>query len=484
MMRPSGWPTGRAERIVLLALGALLLVGVGLRIAVMLTRGPGFFGTADSFLYIRAARDELFSPPTWPVGYQAFLRGAHALSPTMSFAIALQHALGVGTALLLFATVRRVAPAAWGLLPAAVVLLSGPVIFLEQAVLSETLFTFLVAATCYCAVRALGAERPRWAFATGLVGAAAGCVRPIGLLPAALAIVWLAAGTPGALRRRLLAAGTAALAAWLLLAGYVAAARHEVGYVGPGLSRAGGWNLYARVAPFADCDRFTPPARARGLCEQRPPSERPAPSMYATGVSPATRVFEGWSAVRPADDRALTAFARGAVLHQPDDYLRTLAVDLSRFWSSDRYDERFPRSDYDAFLPDLSVTAPGNVAALGGWYATAHAVAQGAPGGLGAYVRHTRLEGPLFVLLLALGVVGVALARGRRLAVGILLLGSSAAVLVGPIATLYFSPRYAIPGYGLLAAAGAVGCATLWERTVPRLARRRRGLRIDGRVAA
>jgi hypothetical protein len=49
--------------------------------------------------------------------------------------------------------------------------------------------------------------------------------------------------------------------------------------------------------------------------------------------------------------------------------------------------------------------------------------------------------------------------------------------LIAPVVTAVYAARYAVPGYGPLAAAGALGAATLWER----LAARRRAQVGSGR---
>ena len=47
-----------------------------------------------------------------------------------------------------------------------------------------------------------------------------------------------------------------------------------------GLNDMRGWNLYAHVAPFADCGKFTPPEGTAILCVARPPAKRPGPFGY------------------------------------------------------------------------------------------------------------------------------------------------------------------------------------------------------------
>ncbi len=443
----------------------LVALGVVLRLASMAAWTPALLGNFDTPLYLTSAANDLFSDPGRPAGYPLFLRGLHALYPSLSLLVLAQHLLGVCTALLLFSSVRRVVSDGWALLPAAIVLLAGPQLFHEQAVLSEPLFAFLLAALCYCCVRALESNPLAWGSAAGLLAAAAACVRAVGLLFVGLAVVWLVAAVPAPALRRLAIGGAATLAAALVIGAYAASARHEAGYVGPGLTRVGGLHTYSSVAPFADCGRFTPPPGTRGLCERRAPADRPGPFWYQP---PPFRFFAG-GPITPEQDRQLSAFARTVVLHQPLDYLRDRGAELTRFWSSDLHHANGLDSEsYGVVRTGLSQPIhrkTGRV--LREWYGNPKPkIWNGAWDALSAYERRTRLEGPVFVLLVLLALAGLPLARGQRLKVGLLLAGAAMAALVGPVVLTYYDARFAIPGYGLLGAAAAIGAAGLWERAV------------------
>ncbi len=466
------WPAAPGERKVVAALGLLLVAGIALRLTLMAAQSPALLGYDDTLVYLGSARDHLFGVPSSPVGYVVFLRAAHWVWGSLAFLVGLQHLLGVAMALLLFATVRRVAPAGWGLIPAAVVLLAGPQLLLEHAPLSESSFAFLVTASCYCATRALTGGSAPWGWAAGLLAATAGCVRSLGLALVVLVVLCLVLGTRGGWRPRLGAGVGAALAAWVLIAPYVIATKHEVGYVGPGLTRASGWALYARAAPFADCGRFTPPAGTTALCERRPPSKRPEARHYALFDSPAERAFGRPPYASPRENRALTAFARAAILHQPLDYLGDVGDDLGRYWSSEPRTSGATGESYGVLARHLATLPPTTAAFTAKWYSTPPEPGDaGLASGVREWERRTRLEGPLLVLLALAALLGLPLARGPRLAVALLLVGTSLLSLVGPVASAFFDARYAVPGYGPLAASGALGGASLvgWVR-----ARRRR----------
>ena len=89
-----------------------------------------------------------------------------------------------------------------------------------------------------------------------------------------------------------------------------------------------GWNLYARVAPFADCAQFSPPKKTSVLCETTPIAARPGAFGYVWNAnSIARRHF----ALNPKAPKLLGAFARQVILHQPADYLRAVVIDLARY---------------------------------------------------------------------------------------------------------------------------------------------------------
>jgi 4-amino-4-deoxy-L-arabinose transferase-like glycosyltransferase len=235
----------------------LLALGIGLRVRLIAAQDPAFIGIGDSTSYIAAAQHNVFRHAAlhqWPAGYPAFLRLVHALAPSLWLTVLIQHLLGLGTALLLFLTVRCVAPPLWGLLPAGIVLLAGPQLFLEHAVMSEAPFTFLIAAFTYSTVRAREGQALLWGALAGALAAAAACVRTVGTPFVAVVVVWLLATTPGSFRQRLPGALAVVLSACLVFGAYLVEMKRETGFGGPKLTRKGDWG-----APTAarDVNRVT-----------------------------------------------------------------------------------------------------------------------------------------------------------------------------------------------------------------------------------
>ncbi len=410
------------------ALVALIAVGVILREAMFLAQSPGLFGISDTAHYVAAAKVGIYllavngdnpylitDPNPWPAGYPLFLRTLHGIDANLWSTIFVQHLLGILTAVLAFLTVRRVAPAAWGLIPAGIVLLAGPQIFLEHNPMPETLFTFLIAGLTYSAIRARYDDRPvPWSLLAGFCAAALACVRIMGLAYIALVLAWMLVGTRRGLKHRAIATAAAGLMACLVLGAYLVEMKRETGYGGPTLTRSGNYG---------------------------------APARSGDGGS----------------------------------YIKRVANDATRFWASD---DGHPASkpytvkelsstgyDYDGMTQLMDTPSLNSVKAISALYPTVAKVStdDGLVDAMRSYEKRSRLEGPLFMLLLLLALAGIPLARGPRLAAGILLLLVTAVTLIVPIAYVYFDARYAVPGYGPLGMAGAIGAATLWERLAPEL---------------
>ena len=313
------------------------MLAVGLRLALWTSYSPAVINLADAGVYQELARGELFGDPTRTVGYPIFLRFLHAISSQLEFTIAVQHLIGIGSGLLLYATVRRLRAPVWvAAIAAAPLLLSLDQIFLEHALMNEPLFTLLFVFALYASVRALGEERPlrgpltnrlAWIVAAASAITLAGWVRAVAVPVIALFVLWFAVAIAGSWRARLLRAGVATLTAVALMLSYFALHAADNGYFG--FTEASGWALYSRVAPFADCDRFEPPAGTRALCEGSSVDDRPGPDFYGYEPgSPARQLFGG----PPEGNEELSAFARRALFAQPFSYLSDVGRDLVRYF--------------------------------------------------------------------------------------------------------------------------------------------------------
>src|SRR3954447_2787416 len=310
----------------------MLALGVVLRLWITLTWKPAFVGYYDAAAYARAARDGVFTDLFRPAGYPVFLRILHAVSERVLAVTALQHLLGIATAVILYAAVRSVTTTRWvALIAPAVILLDGFMVLIEHAVLSDSLFMFLVAAALLTTLQA-PRHRVTYALLPAVLIASAATVRTIGLflLPIfLLALVW---PQPRDGVRRV---ALAAVAIAVVLGGYLHVQKDQVGATG--FSRASGWSSYSRIGQFADCSKFTPPAGTEKLCESRPPSVRPGTDFYFwSGGSPARKTFGPPN----TEDELVGKFAHAALKAQPGEYLKAVGQDFARYIWPEHYRRR------------------------------------------------------------------------------------------------------------------------------------------------
>lgn len=457
-------------------LWAILGIGLLLRIAVTVFYGPSVFNYygGDSTRYMRlsvAQVNGLFGDVAMPAGYPAFLASLRHVDAWLPFTTMVQHLLGLVGAVFLYAAVRAVGAPRWaGLFPVGIVVLSGDVLFIEHGILTEALWMPVLASAMYLIARAITAEEPRWWLAAaGVALACSAMIRSVSdLLPIVLA-VWVAIALPGPLTRRLVNGVTLLLPAIAILVTYVLIATTvSNGY--SGLTENSGFSLYARVAQFADCHKFDPPAGTRSLCVDIPSAQRQGPFYWAWDPeSPLRSKFQ--LEIQNSDQQEqLSSFAKAAILHQPVEYALTVGRDLGRYFVPQAGTPR-PSSGTDE--EQMSFDSPSQSAqavtpsALAAQYEEAYdGVGDGVPSSsasdfFGAYQAFFRIDGRLMLLLIALGLFGcIRGPRPQRAAASLFLL-SGVVLLVIPPAVSSFDIRYSIPPINLFAVCAALGLVAL-----------------------
>lgn len=460
------------ESPALFALGALLAIGLGLRVWLSLVWSPAITGYSDSGIYFQGAYESLWSDPIRMVGYPIFLRAVHWLVPHLLAVVVLQHAMGLGAAVLVFLAVRRCGgPRGLGLAPAAVIALGGDELLFEHAALSDALFVFLIAATLYCTVRA-SQDRLWWA---ALAGLAAGLVvwdRTVGLGLVAVVALWLAfsAGRPS---RRSLAVGGLALALALGTVGVYAIWRSAAADLPGTLTSNNAWNLYGRVAPWADCEKFTPPPGTAGLCEQTPASQRgyrSSEEYIYNSESRAQRLYGPPYEVSsdPEAMRRMQEWSEAAIRGQPLDYLNAVWRDTLRLFSPNT--ASYGDLSADAMV-GFMLYGPNRDGANGfveSWQSLLYPHDPAAHHGniqpFLTWEAITRVVNIWMALLLALCLSSPWLLRGPPRA-GAILFGATALVLLFfPILTKSYDYRFTVPAFAPLVACGALAAWGLVER--------------------
>ncbi|GAA2209682.1 hypothetical protein GCM10009850_051410 [Nonomuraea monospora] len=439
--------------------GCLLVLAAALRVLVMLGYDTAQLYWYDSFTYLDTAVHLRPQGAFHPAGYSWFL---WLLRPFRSVEVVagVQHAMGLGVAIMLYAVARR-----WSLPGWAAALATVPVLFdpsfvrLEHAVLSDLQVIFLVTAALTVLLwhpgtpqlTAVVSRTPqvsiRPAAAAGLLLALAGLTRTAAVPLLGLAVLYLLARRTSwrAIMAFVLAGGLPLLA----YAGWYA--QHHGRFA---LSGSDGVALWARTMTFADCTRIQPPPDLAPLCPNGTVLDAASEYVWAPGSSlnllPGDRFTH--------NDQA-RSFAVAAITAQPFDYLREVVRDtsLAFTWQPVAHPRRvsahttFPRGSWP--LPEQHALI-GKV--RGEYDPDIRGMRSVEPFAsvLAAYPYPWLLHGPLFGVALVAGGVG-ALRRGRRTA----LLPWSFAVflLVAPVAALDFDHRYVLPAIPFAWLAAALG---------------------------
>ena len=464
---PARWRAGlvgiqrllRRHRLFAAALG----LAVVLRVIVMAGFTPAALFKLDTYDYLWGAA-HLAPNPVNPSGYSLFL---WLLRPFRSLILiaALQHLMGLGIAVMIYAVLRRRGVSGWlSALAAAPVLFDPAQLLIEQLIMADILAMFLMIAAFAILLVRKSPSVWRSASAALLMGTSA-IVRP-NTLPVIVAIaVYLLVIRAG------WRTACAALAAGLLpVAGYVAWFTAATGNVG--LTNSEGLFLWSRTMSFANCAVIKPPPDLAALCLGRQPSAQVRPTAtyrllprqylwdhrawlwkdVGPGLVPDAAGFT------PANNARARDFAIRAIEAQPLAYLRVIGAGLMRtFIHSNQM--HFPGTQ-----PLPVIVSPANLS----YMLAAVRDYLGTTDGLAPYVSNrtgTRLQqpyatmlvryqdlihlpGPLLGLIVLTGLAGLFIPR-RRTAAGALIWISAAMIIILPAAEHEYTFRYVIPAIPL-----------------------------------
>ncbi|WP_214413351.1 hypothetical protein [Sphaerisporangium fuscum] len=438
-------PTLRAH----LPFAVVLGLAAALRVVTMLGYRPAQLYWYDSFDYLDVA---LHLRPTLgfhPSGYPFLL---WLLRPFHSIAlvVGVQHAMGLGIGVMIYAVLRRRRLPGWAACLAAVpVLFDASFLRLEHGVLSDTLFNFLIVAALAILLWSPQPSVRAYAVAGGLL-AFATLTRTIALPLLVVTLICLAVRRAGVRRLAALAiAGTLPLVAY---AGWNAQVNGKFT-----LTTGDGGLLWARTMTFADCSVIKPPPAEARLCPNG--ARQDAASEYVWDSKASLNLLPGG---RDANNDLARSFAVRAILAQPFDYLADVARDtaLTFAWTPVRHPLRvtpafgFARGQWS--LPDYPLVEkarrgydPDGITGLRSVDPYA--------GFLIAYQYPAYVRGPVIGVILLLGGLG-ALVRRRT---ALLPWAAAMFLLVGPVAVLDFDHRYVLPVIPVACLAAALAAADL-----------------------
>ena len=464
-----------------------LAAGAALRLLAMLGYPGALWFSGDSYVYLGAAL-RLRPDLSKTTGYSLFLR---ALEPfhSLTLVAGVQHLMGLGIAIMIYALARRCAvPKLWATAATLPVLLDGFVIEDEHMVMAEALFTFLV---MLAMLLLLWRERASWpvALAAGLLSGYAIVVRSEGLPILILFPAFL-------LLRTVRTGGWANWHGWLatvLLA--VGCLAPVLGYVGwfhswtgtYSLTRSDGFYLWGRVSSFAECSVIKPPADELKVCPSGSPSSRTPPGDYIWHAPQVHHIQGG--PVSVANDALLRDFAVRAIEAQPFGYLESVlrGIALSVEWPRHKYPDPGTVSYYNFSLQPQTLPdntnhewIPGGTAyqdAVRYGHASPSTIVEPFAALIALYEHVVYTWGPLFGLILLAGLGGVVrieglrrrqprLAWSRRTG-SMLPWVTGVVLLVFPIAVADFDYRYLLPVLPFACLAAGLAFAPARVRPAP-----------------
>ncbi|MGH3321140.1 MAG: hypothetical protein ACRDN9_13365 [Streptosporangiaceae bacterium] len=441
-----------------------MALGVALRVVVQLAYRPAIL-YIDSFGYLTNAKD--LDPTMWrPVGYDALMVRWLLAYDDLSLITAVQHLLGLGMAVAIYALLVHRGVRHWvSALAAAPILLDGYQLQIEQNVMSDTLFQALLLGG---AVLLAWRRTPLYTGVAlaGLLWGLSVTVRLIGeplVLAGVLYLVLVFRGVP----RKALASGLLAACFAVPLVVYAHWFHAWTGEYG--LNTKSAIVRYSRVAPFADCARLPArPSYLRALCPDAPPGQRPGVDYYAH--SPASPVMHVRLPPGTEREEALRTFTRDVTRAQPVDYAAAVGRDFVKGFAPVRTtsqgDVSLERWRFTLTYPHYPWGDPAWVARHFGGGEKPHVVRPLATF-LRAYQTYVYTWGTLLAATLLAGLLGAAgLVRARRSglrAVSLLFSLAGGGMLLAS-ATFEFSWRYELPALVLLPVAGVLGITAIVSR--------------------
>jgi hypothetical protein len=438
---------------------AVLGVGIALRVVTQVAYRPALL-YIDSYRYLGNLHDLSPTKTSQPIGYLVLLLRPLLSVGNLAVVAGMQHVIGLGMGVAIYALLIRLGARRWiAVLAAVPVLLDAYQLQIEQNIMSEVLFQALILGAVVLLLWKRPLTLPFLAIGGVLFGLAA-TVRAVGVVLVVPGIVFaLVAGTGG--WQRIIRAATIGMAFAVIVGTYAGFYWIKAGDVS--LSRGDAYLLYGRAATIVDCRGLDLPDYERVLCPKEPLDDRLGPNAYAHH-SP----YPGRVELPPGESRddVLRDFARRVFVHQPLDLARHVATDFVKVFTFRRTtfagDVPLERWQFQRHYPTFGLDPTSATRTYGG----------GEPRivePLATFLRGYQLSvgyvpgvflGIAFIAgLVAAAGVGRARRSGLRAASLLPTLCALSVLLAADL--FHFSWRYQLPALTLAPLAGALGVTAL-----------------------
>ncbi|MEH1123763.1 phospholipid carrier-dependent glycosyltransferase [Micromonospora sp. CPCC 206061] len=287
--------------------GALLLLGGVLRLLFMIAYQPAFWFYGDSGSYIRLSEAPLAPHVSRGLGFVVLLKWLEPTGTFMSVAL-VQHLLGLGLAVLVYAVLQRRGVARWiSCLAVAPLLFDELAVTVEHYLLPDTLFTALLAIGV---LLVLWHHKPGWLATAGcgILLVAAWFTKPSALPVVLLVGLYLLAMRVG--WRPLVAYAVAFAVPYIAIMQWIGDRQSVYG-------SQTGIALYGRAAIIADCDRIKLTPEERTLCPVAH-YDRADAYFWLRPQHMQRMVYT------PEGVKLVTEFSIAVIRQQPLDYLRSV----------------------------------------------------------------------------------------------------------------------------------------------------------------
>ncbi len=433
----------------------LLLPAAALRTAAWLAVHPAMWILGDSIGYLDDALR--LRPDRWrPSGYSVMVLRPLLEFHRLSLVTAVQHVMGLGVGVLVYATLLRLGLPRWiAALAAVPVLFDGYVLASEQLLASEPLFVLLVVGALCLLVWRDDSSGHVAVVAAGLLLGLAAVTRIVGLPLIGVAALALLLPRPAWSKLAALCVASA-----LPLGAYALAFDHA--YHRFNLTASSGIFLYGRTVNFVDCQKVQfSDDRLRRACPKEPIGQRNELWYDFDYNSPFAKM--GLSDVA-ANDLA-GQFALEAIRAQPAGYAELSWKGLVQSFEWDQ------SSLYNDLVFRMDVPLPAAARASGIAYQGRDPGPQYRPSlvrTLAAYQRVASVPATACLLALLVALAGLLLGRDpdrRGLRVAVLVTsGATAVLLLVPALTAMAQPRYRVPAIPAACLALALGGTLLANR--------------------